>query len=260
MLSNELLAHYRRLSHQPLTVVDVETTGYRADRGRVIEVSVLHASLKDGIFHQQTHLINPGVRIPAPIVRFTGISQAMVDAAASSAEVWPQYLPFLNQNILTAHNLAFDYSFLQAEYRHLGICFSRLAAEQLCTVTLARLMLPDLPSRSLPDLVQHFQFPVGHSHRAEAGTLACWLLTERLLTDLQTEADETLLARFAQEWLPLYQAAKILNCSQSQAQHQLKAAGVEPRQSHRSGTLLYRRGAVETVFWRSQGQQLFLGL
>ncbi|HEY9908349.1 MAG TPA: 3'-5' exonuclease [Thermosynechococcaceae cyanobacterium] len=247
MLSTDLLSHYRQISRQSLTVVDVETSGYKPISGRVIEVSVLHATLTDGIKHQQTHLINPGVQVPDTITRFTGITQAMVNTAAPAAEVWPQYLPLLETGILTAHNLSFDYGFIQSEFQHQGISYVRPATQQFCTVILARLMLPQLPSRSLPDLVRHFEFNVGRSHRAEADTLACWLLAELLLREIQNEEDEVLLARFAEQWLPLRDVAELLSCSGKQARSLLYHAGVSPRTVGRHNTVMYQRGAVERV-------------
>jgi DNA polymerase III subunit epsilon len=258
MLSTDLLNFYRQISHQTLTVVDVETTGSRPPKSRVIEVSVLQASLEHGIQRQKTQLINPQVPIPKPITHLTGINQAMVETAPLAADVWSDYLPWLNTGILTAHNLAFDYGFLRAELADVDREFSRPRDQQLCTVILARLMLPELPSRRLPDLVQHFGFPVAESHRAEADTIACWLLAQHLLQEIQTEADDVLLARFAQQWLPVSEAAKILRCSVKAAQAQLIKAGISPRISRRSGVALYQRGDIETVFWQFQGQQLSL--
>ena len=247
MLSSDLLANYRQISRQTLTVVDVETSGFKPIAGRVIEVSVLQASLTGGIQHQQTHLINPGVEVPAAITRFTGITQEMVDRATPAAEVWPQYLPLLDTGVLTAHNLSFDYGFLQSEFHQQGISYTRPFSQQFCTVILARLMLPELPSRSLPNLVQHFEFNVGRSHRAEADTLACWLLAELLLTEMLNETDEAMLARFAEQWLPLGDAAGILGCSGKQARSLLYQAGVTPRLVGRQKTAMYQRGAVERV-------------
>lgn len=252
MLSIDLLAYYRRIAQQEFTVVDVETTGKYASGNRVIEISVLQASLTDGIQQQQTDLINPQTRIPDRITQFTGITQSMVDQASIAAEVFPKYLPLLSSGILTAHNIEFDYSFLQAEYAGLGITFARSQAEQLCTVRLSRLMLADLPSRSLPDLVKHFQFNVEQSHRAEADTIACWLLTKRLLTEILNEADDVLLQRFACEWLPLKCAAKLLGCSPNEAR--VRLAAVPARLAgRRSSTVRYRRGDVEKVFYEWQG-------
>lgn len=259
MLSTELLAHYRQVSQQYLTIMDVETTGFTPPEGRVIEVSVLQASLADGIQHQQTHLINPNVQIPEKISEFTGISQPMIDQAPLASEVWGKYLPWLTVGVLTAHNLAFDYTFIQAEFARLDVSFVRPSQAQLCTVVLARLMLPELPSRSLPDLVKYFGFPIGRSHRAEADTLACWLLAERLLTEIQNESDEILLSRFAHQWLPLGDAAALLGCSGKQARAYLAEAGVKPRLVGRHKTPVYQRGAVERVYLaRSQSQPVQL--
>lgn len=256
MLSTDLLADYRRLSQQTFTVVDVETTGYQPPESRVIEISALKASLRDGIQHQQTHLINPDVLIPEKIVQFTGISQNMIETAIAPAEVWEQYLSLLTTGVLTGHNLEFDYSFIQFEYEQLHVSFSRPANEQLCTVKLSRLMLPDLPSRRLPDLVRHFGFKVGRSHRAEADTLACWLLAEHLLKEIQNEDDQVLLSRFAKEWLPLRKAAELLNCSTKMAQARFASAEIEPRVSRRSGVSMYRRGAIESLITQNPGEQL----
>lgn len=249
MLSIDLLAYYRQVSQQKLTVVDVETTGHFTPEHQVIELSVLQATLEDGIQIHQTNLIDPQTKIPPKISRITGITQDMVDAAQPAAEVLPDYWQLLNSGILTAHNLEFDYSFLQLEYSRLNTLFSRPPNQQLCTVQLARQMLPELRSRSLPDLVRHFQFQVGTSHRAEADTLACWLLAKRLLTEILNEDDAILLARFAKQWLPLQYAAKILGCSQQEGRSRLEAADVQSRYvgRGRSGTFMYRRGDVEQL-------------
>jgi DNA polymerase III subunit epsilon len=256
LLSTELLAFYRGLGESQLTVVDVETTGSVAYKERVIEVSILKATLADGILEQQTHLINPLVKIPPIITKITGITPAMVGSAAFPEDVWSLCADDLNQGVLTAHNLEFDYSFLQAEYKHMGSSFSRPASHRFCTVMLSRLMLADLPSRSLPDLVRHFNLNVGPSHRAEADTKACWFVAEMLLKRIQQEPDETLLPLFQQQWIRLRDAAAILKCRKSEASELLDNADIEYRFSKRSNQMLYRRGDVEAVYWSTQGEQL----
>lgn len=252
MLSTNLLDYYRQISQQLLTVVDLETTGLYSSDSRVIEISVLQATLEGGIQLHETSLINPQTHVPSKITQITGISQEMVDRdGAIASEVFPHYLPLLSSGIFTAHNVEFDYSFLQAEYQRLGIVFERPVEQHLCTVQLSRLLLPDLSSRSLPNLVRHFGFQVGKSHRAEADTLACWLLAKQLLTEMLNEPDKTLLDRFARQWLPLKDAAKLLNCSQPEAKVLL--AVIPSRKAGRSGTLMYRRGDVEQVWREDQG-------
>lgn len=256
MLAVDWLRFYRQVAEQDLTIVDLETTGYRPSFARVTEIAVIQANLKTGIQHQATTLINTHTLIPENIVRFTGITQAIVDGAPLAEQVWPQYFPLLEPGVLTCHNLEFDYPFLQAELQHCQIDFHKSSQQRLCTVILARQMLPDLPSRSLPDLVKHFRFPVGQSHRAEADAIACWLLAEHLLTEVMTLPDEALIQRFGRQWLPLREVTKILGGRQPEVIRRLQAAGVEPRRSSRSGASLYQRSAVEAVFYESQGQQL----
>lgn len=248
LFSQDLLDYYRQLAQEPLTVVDVETTGSLPNRGaRVIEVSILQGRLGQGILHQETHLINPGVPVPFMITRITGITSAMVARGKFPETVWPHCLDRLEQGILTGHNLAFDYSFLQSEYRHLDHHFIRPPQQRFCTVLLSRLLLAHLPSRRLPDLVKHFQFDVGPSHRAEADTRACWLLAEYLLTTLQQQPDATLLAQFAEQWISLAMAAAMVQQPEGKTQKMLAIAGVQTRFSKRKNRPLYRRGEVEVL-------------
>lgn len=255
MLSSDLLMFYRHVSQQPLTVVDLETTGHTPAYSRITEIAILQARLGDGVFHRYSTLVNPEACIPERIVHVTGITNSMVCEAPVAAIALPDFLPLLNQGILTAHNLAFDYGFLQAEYKRLSQNFIRPVLEQFCTVELARLMLSDLPSRSLPALVKHFGFVVGRSHRAAADTEACWLLAERLLTEIQNEADATLLRRFSRQWMPLKLAAQLLGCSPGEGRSRMEKAGVEYRWSNRGqGSVpMYRRGDVERLYDEEQG-------
>ncbi|MEO1447097.1 MAG: 3'-5' exonuclease [Cyanobacteria bacterium J06635_11] len=259
LLSSELLTYYRQVSQSPLTIVDIETTGALGHNARVIEVSVLHATLADGLQHQETHLINPKVKIPEFITKITGLTPEMVYPSPPPEEIWPACLPLLEADrVFTAHNIDFDYPFIRSEYKRLGIRFYKPPLKKLCTVILSRMLLADLPSRSLPNLIKHFGFDISTSHRAEADTKACWLLAKILLTQIQNEADDVLLKRFGQQWIRLQDAAKILNCRKEEAQQKLEVAEVESRRSHKRKTPMYRRWGVEQFYYEQQGQQMSL--
>lgn len=245
MTSRELLNYYRQIATEVFTVVDLETTGGMGYRDRIIEISVLQATLKDGIQQILTNLINPQIPIPEQIVRFTGISQDMVDRADSSDRVLPNYLPILQSGILTAHNLSFDYSFLQAEYRRLGVTFK--SRTQLCTVELSRLLLSHLPSRSLPKLVKHYGFDVGKSHRAESDAIACWLLLEKLLMQILNSNDEEILDLFGQQWLSVKDISVILKLSPLKVESLLANANIKSRFSRHRQINLYQRKGIENL-------------
>jgi len=260
LLSQDLLHYYRRLLTSPLTVVDVETTGSRPDQARVIEVAVVQGSLTAGVTFETSFLINAQVPVPRTITRLTGITPAMVEQGQPAATVWGKVQPQLQQGVLTGHNLAFDYGFIQAEYGQLGQGFNRPDSDRFCTGLLSRLLLADLPSRSLPQLVKYFSFDVGPSHLALADTKACWLLANLLLVRIQDMDDDQLLQHFRRQWVPLREAAKIFSCPRRELQEHLDARHCERRTSRRSNRHLYRRGDVEILYQELNPQQLSLEL
>lgn len=258
LLTDQLLAYYRRLPSAVLTVVDVETTGSRPPDARVIEIAVVQGSLEHGVTYEDTFVVNAGVRVPASITRLTGITTAMVQEGAAVEEVWQALRSPLNQGVLTGHNLAFDYGFIQTEYQRLGQSYQRPEVDRFCTVLLSRLLLADLPSRSLPQLVRHFGFDVGRSHRAMADTQACWLLANLLLDRLAQTPDAVLKQQFAQQWIPLREAAKVFDCPRQDLQQHLEARGCERRTSRRGNRHLYRRADLEALYCELCPQQLSL--
>lgn len=260
MLSTDLLHHYRRLGDSLFTVIDLETTGGNSQSDRITEIAVVRGTLASGVQERLSHLMNPQTDIPEKIIRLTGITPAMVREAPTAAKILPQYRSWLEGGILTGHNVAFDYGFLQAEFARQQQPFSRPAHQRLCTVQLSRLMLADLPSRRLSKLVKHFQFEVGPAHRAAADAEACWLLLAHLLKDILKKKDASLLQRFRREWIPLRIAAKLLGCTCEEGFDLLRKADVPYRLSGRSThkTPMYRRGPVEDVVCNLQGIQLSL--
>lgn len=258
LLTNHLLAYYRQLPAAQLTVVDVETTGSRPQEARVIEIAVVQGSLWDGITCESTFLVNAQVTVPHTITRLTGITTGMVQGGVAADQVWQVLRSPLNQGILTGHNLAFDYGFIQAEYRRLGEDFQRPEAHRFCTVILSRLLLADLPSRSLPQLVRHFGFDVGRSHRAMADTKACWLLANLLIERLANTSDDALRHQFAQQWVPLREAAKVFDHSRMELQQQLDGRGCDRRTSRRGNRHMYRRGDIEALYQELYPEQLSL--
>ena len=119
-------------------IVDLETTGGRANRDRITEVAIV---LYDGetIIDTFESLINPETYIPYGITQLTGISQDMVQDAPKFYEVAKKIVEMTEGAIFVAHNVRFDYSFLRAEFSRLGFTFTR---KQLCTVRLSRKAFP----------------------------------------------------------------------------------------------------------------------
>jgi DNA polymerase III epsilon subunit family exonuclease len=145
-------------------VVDVETTGGSPDHGhRVTEVAAVRVS--GGVVCESfATLVNPERRIPSMITSITGITDAMVRDAPRFCDVASDLRDFLHGRVFVAHNAAFDWRFVCSELdRSLG---RSLDGRKLCTVKLARKLLPQLPSRSLDGLAVYFGLEIEARHRA----------------------------------------------------------------------------------------------
>lgn len=160
-------------------VVDVEATGKSPRRGgRVIEVAIATIIGGDVRLTYET-LINPGMSIGAFVTRLTGISDAMVRDAPAFDCVADHVLGALAGAVFVAHHARFDWTFLSSEL--LGARALHLAGPRLCTVRLARRLLPALESRSLDALAHYFGFEVLGRHRAGPDALAAARILGRLL-------------------------------------------------------------------------------
>jgi len=146
----------------PVACVDLETTGGLAAQHRIIEVGIV---LLDGgeLVEEWSTLVNPGLRIPSSIAAFTGIDDAMVSEAPPFEDVAAEVRHRLEGRLFVAHNARFDYGFLRAEFRRLGLRFS---APVLCTVRLSRLLYAEHPRHNLDALMERFELTCTARHRA----------------------------------------------------------------------------------------------
>ncbi|MDX2119497.1 MAG: 3'-5' exonuclease [Gemmatimonadota bacterium] len=172
-------------------VVDVETTGMRAsgpDRITDIAVVVVHGNRRELVYET---LVNPGVPIPLRIQGLTGITDRMVAAAPTFEQVADEVLAALAGRVFVAHNARFDWGFVAAEVRRARAY--GLTAMQVCTVRLARRLLPQLESRSLDSLSLFFGLENQARHRAAGDAQVTAVVLERLL-QLAREAGARTLA------------------------------------------------------------------
>jgi DNA polymerase III epsilon subunit family exonuclease len=151
------------LDQQSFIVVDIETTGYGPPEHAITEIAALRI-WRGQITDRYSSLVNPGRPIPWNIVKLTGISDAMVKDAPSIEDVMLEFWMFAGPAPLVAHNSSFDRRFLgHAAQTSLG---KTLDNADICTVKLARKLHPELPSRSLGPLAEHYGIHIEARHRA----------------------------------------------------------------------------------------------
>lgn len=181
--------HADALASLAYAVVDVEATGGSARGGdRITEIAVVEVrgGVATTVFDT---LVNPERSIPPWVSRLTNISWDMVKNAPTFREICDQLLGVLDGRVFVAHNANFDWRLLGAEIeRATG---RRLEGRRLCTVKLARKLLPQLRRRSLDYVSLHYGVEIVNRHRAGGDALATAQVFVRMLQDARRHGCES---------------------------------------------------------------------
>ncbi len=143
-------------------VFDLETTGLRKELCEIIEIGAVKVINGEVVGHFN-QFVNPGSLLPAKITELTGITDDMLKDASSISDVFPDFLEFIGNCCLVAHNAQFDIGFIHHAARRLGY---EINNSVLCTVELSRALLPELNNHKLNTLVKYFDVTLKNHHRA----------------------------------------------------------------------------------------------
>ena len=173
-------------------ILDIETTGGKYNEEGITEIAIYRF---DGhkIVDQFCSLVNPERSIQPFVVNLTGINNNMLRNAPKFYEVAKRIIEITNGCTLVAHNAKFDNRILTTEFDRLGYEFD---LNTLCTVELAKNLIPDLPSYSLGKLVRTLGIPLSDRHRAQGDAKATVSLFKLLLSkDTSKEIVQTLVRK-----------------------------------------------------------------
>lgn len=131
-----------------LTSVDVETTGFNADKGdRITEIALQVLTLDTDTLKLTDRtsfntLVNPERAIPEEVQRITNITPALV----KDCPTWPKIAPAISKvmkatDILVAHNAEFDSIFIATELMRLGLPLN-MDMQIFCTMENGRFATP----------------------------------------------------------------------------------------------------------------------
>jgi DNA polymerase III subunit epsilon len=165
------------LAQLPFVVVDLETTGGSAQYDRVMEVAAIR--VENGVITDRLEcLVEPGVPIPPFVTRITGINAALVRGKPSFDSVLPALRRLIDGAVVVAHNASFDCNFLMHAFRRAGLGWD---GDRLCTLRLARRLVPGLHSYRLDSLCAFLGFSFVQRHRAGPDAEATLALLKHLL-------------------------------------------------------------------------------
>ena len=169
-------------------VFDLETTGFSPIKDKIIEIGAV--KVENGkITERFSTFVNPKIPIPFRITQLTSITDQMVMDAPDIETVLPQFLEFIGDAVLVAHNASFDVGFIEQNCRYQDIVPNFTSVD---TVAMARILLPTLSKFKLNVVANALHISLENHHRAvdDAGATAeifvkfVEMLKERNINDL----------------------------------------------------------------------------
>lgn len=243
------------------SAVDLETTGTSFKNGdRIIQIGLV--MMQDGqIINQFETRINPLMTIPRSVQQLTGITDKDVSKAPLLEDVAPTIESLLSGTIFVAHNVNFDFPFINHELKRVGRDPLRISA--IDTVTLSQILMPTAKSYRLRDLTSYLHIEHDHPHSAVSDAEATGVLLNDLLDKLKQLPTVTLQKLVEMEMNLPFQTARLFQKElDRRTQHPLPLAdhlfisgGVALHKERPVGTM-----AAKTVSYprtKRQKQRLF---
>lgn len=143
-------------------VFDIETTGLLPTKDKITEIGAVKIK-KGEIVDRFSQLINPGIKIPEKIVKLTGITDEMVSGKPSIESVLPDFLNFIGNSVLVAHNASFDIGFIRENCKKIN---AEISNAILDTLQLSRELFPQLKKHKLDVIAKHLNISLDNHHRA----------------------------------------------------------------------------------------------
>ncbi len=181
-------------------ITDIETTGSGISGNKITEICIMVVQNGE-LIDQYSSLVNPSESIPLYIESLTGINDEMLSGAPQFSEIADEIEKITSDCVFVAHNVNFDYNIIRSEFSAIDRDFKR---KRLCTVRLAKKLIPSLFSYSLGNICTSINIPHFDRHRAGGDCEATVTLFQRCLSlDPEYEMISILLnQRTAASYLP----------------------------------------------------------
>lgn len=145
-------------------VFDIETTGFSPLNNRIIEIGAVRIHNNE-ISERYQSFVDPHVPVSFEIEKLTGINDDMLMEAKDINTVLPEFLTFIGDTPLIAHNAAFDMSFILENCRLQGI---EKDFTYIDTLSLARFLMPEEKKHTLEAVCKALYISQDNYHRADS--------------------------------------------------------------------------------------------
>lgn len=149
--------------------IDLETANFNRSSICEIGISIVHDS---EIIETKNWLVQPEGNLYNSLnISIHGIHPEDTASAPSFAEVWKEVLPYLQNNIVVAHNTSFDMYAIRDALIENNIEFPTF--QYYCSLRVARYTFHNTYSYSLPILCEAMGIPFSVHHRAGGDAEGC---------------------------------------------------------------------------------------
>lgn len=166
------------------TVVDTETTGLDPQADRLIEIAAIRVRAGKEVARFET-LVKPGCKLSKAIVDLTGITDGELTNAPEPQDALQQFIDFLKDDIIVAHNANFDVNFLYDSMQRCGM--KPLENNFVDTMRLAKCIRPDLSNYKLATLAKTYRIAQPKAHRALADCETTMAVLQKLDEDARQQ-------------------------------------------------------------------------
>ena len=194
--------------------IDLETTGIRLSKDKIIEVGLL--KVKDShIIDTFSCVINPDMQVDDKILELTKISKNELENAKRIHEVINHIVDFCEEYVLLGHNTIFDYSFVKKEANRAGLEFEKRGID---TYKLCKRVLPENVRKNLTDACNYFGIERKNSHRAFSDAYYTHVLFQEIIKNFKTlEISSEAMKVKIKKFVPIRKRTKedlqkLLNC------------------------------------------------
>ena len=194
--------------------IDLETTGIRLSKDKIIEVGLL--KVKDShIIDTFSCVINPDMQVDNKILELTKISENELENAKRIHEVINHIVDFCEDYVLLGHNTIFDYSFVKKEANRAGLEFEKRGID---TYKLCKRVLPENVRKNLTEACNYFGIERKNSHRAFSDAYYTHVLFQEIIKNFKTlEISSEAMKVKIKKFVPIRKRTKedlqkLLNC------------------------------------------------
>jgi len=194
--------------------IDLETTGIRLSKDKIIEVGLL--KVKDShIIDTFSCVINPDMQVDNKILELTKISENELENAKRIHEVINHIVDFCEEYVLLGHNTIFDYSFVKKEANRAGLEFEKRGID---TYKLCKRVLPENVRKNLTEACNYFGIERKNSHRAFSDAYYTHVLFQEIIKNFKTlEISSEAMKVRIKKFVPIRKRTKedlqkLLNC------------------------------------------------